>query len=145
MESLTSGPSVRSSVILFSPQIASDTSAPVVDFPDTIRVPVYASASFDLTDYISEMHSYTVSIDEDITQDENENGIREDDFTITGSKITLQEKILNIVPHTSLDTSTALLRVVDENGNSTFKSLTIEIYAPVPQISIVTSTGWTLG
>ncbi len=142
IRALTESNTVRSEVVLFSPQIASDTSAPVIDFPDTVRVPVYATGTFDLTDYISEMHSYTVSIDEDITLDENGNGISEDDFTTTGSKISLRNNILTIAPHTSLDTATALLRVTDENGNTSLKGLTIEIYAPVPQITSITGTGW---
>ncbi len=131
---------VVSDVILFSPQISGDTSDPVVDIPEVLRVPVYVSKTFDLSEYISEMNSYDILFDQDVRIDENGNGILDDDYTKTASQISLVGNSLIVARHTTLDTHEMLVKVTDEQGNLTVKPLTIEIYAPVPQIDAMTGT-----
>lgn len=67
-------------VALFAPQASLDHGSPIVDLDDRIRVPVYKSISYQLSDFITDVSPYTVSIDPDLTQDENQNGIYDDDF-----------------------------------------------------------------
>ena len=105
---------VLTNISLFAPQIASDKSAPIIDFPETVRIPVYSTKSFALEDFISEMHDFTVRIDPNTALDENKNGIYDDDLTITGSNIILDANNLTFRAHTNLDTYTALMEVTDE-------------------------------
>lgn len=63
-----------------SPQASLDNSPPVVDISQKIRIPVYQSKSLKLSDFITEMSSYTVLIDSDITVDSNGDGIYDNDF-----------------------------------------------------------------
>ncbi len=135
LRALSNDETTVSDVILFSPQISGDSSAPIIDIPEVIRVPVYASKTIDLSEYISEMNSYDIVFDENVALDENGNGIPDDDFIKNGSKISLQNKTLNVNIHTSLDTYQSLFRVTDEMGNTAFKLVQIEIYPPVPQIA----------
>ncbi len=106
--------STQSDVVLFAPQVFSDNTAPVVDLPDQIRIPVYAERIFDLRDTISEMNTYSVSIDENIRVDTNGNQISDDDFSQTGSQISLQGNNLIIHPYTTLGTFVALISVSDD-------------------------------
>jgi hypothetical protein len=136
---------VLTSISLFAPQIASDKSAPVIDFPETVRIPVYSTKSFALKDFISEMHDYTVRIDPSTTVDEDKNGIYDDDLTTTGSNIIVDANTLTFRAHTNLDTYTALMEVRDEMGNVSRKAFNVEIYAPIPSIDTITNTGWASG
>ena len=136
---------VLTSISLFAPQIASDKSAPVIDFPETVRIPVYSTKSFALKDFISEMHDYTVRIDPNTTVDEDKNGIYDDDLTTTGSNIIVDANTLTFRAHTNLDTYTALMEVRDEMGNVSRKAFNVEIYAPIPSIDTITNTGWASG
>lgn len=136
---------VLTNVSLFAPQIASDKSDPIIDFPDNIRIPVYSTVSFPFDDFISEMSSYRVRIDPDTSKDQDNNGIYDDDFTLTGTNIQVNSKSLTFQAHTTLETYTALMEVVDEMGNTSRKAFNVEIYAPIPTIQAVTNTGWTNG
>lgn len=64
---------VHAGVTLLSPQAFLDKSAPVIDIPEKIRVPVYQQTSFDLKNFITDRSAYTVSIDPDITVDSDKN------------------------------------------------------------------------
>jgi hypothetical protein len=139
---LDNDPTTVSDVILLSPQVSGDQSAPIIDIPDVIRVPVYSSKIVDLSEYVSEMNAYDIVFDEDITLDENGNGIPDDDFTKNWSGLSLVDKTLTIAAHTSLDTYESIFKVVDERGNTAFKWVQIEIYPPVPQITNISWTGW---
>ena len=54
-----------------------------------IRIPVYQTLSRSLADIITEMSSYTVTIDPDTTLDSDGNGIYDDDFISSGSGISV--------------------------------------------------------
>ncbi len=67
-----------------APQASLDRSSPVINV-GVIRIPVYKSSSITMTDIITDMSPYSVSIDPDVTTDANGNGIYEDDFISNGS------------------------------------------------------------
>ena len=70
----------RAGVLLLSPQAGSDTTSPVISLEENIRVPVYAQEKFLIKDFVTELSKYTLSIDEDISQDADNNGVFDDDF-----------------------------------------------------------------
>ncbi|MBP9779728.1 hypothetical protein KBD33_03855 [Candidatus Gracilibacteria bacterium] len=134
---------VYSNVVLFSPQSSNDSNAPIIDTPDVIRIPVYATGSLDLARYVSEMNDYSILFDEDIAKDTITNGVPYDDFVTEGSKMKLKDDEIFFEVQTTLSTYTALLKITDEGGNVAFKDLNIEIYAPIPQIENITEDGAT--
>lgn len=76
--------------ILLAPQASSDRSPPIVDIPELIRIPVYTSKTYKLSDYITERNKYSVKVDPDISVDADGNGLTNDDFSsIGGSGVTL--------------------------------------------------------
>jgi hypothetical protein len=75
--------------VLFTPQAASDTSAPDVDIRDALRIPVYQKQQYNRRDIVTDTNTYTTLIDSDITQDTNKNGIYDDDFVASASGVTI--------------------------------------------------------
>lgn len=75
---------VRAGPMLLAPQASSDRGYPIVETPSSIRIPVYTSKSFKLSDYIIERSTYSVSADPDTTVDGNGNTIMDDDFSSSG-------------------------------------------------------------
>ena len=74
---------ISSRVTLLSPQKSFDTSAPELNIPESIRLPVYQTLEYSLRDILSETNSYSLGIDEDMTTDTNGNGTYDDDFSST--------------------------------------------------------------
>lgn len=70
-------------VTLLAPQKSFDTSAPELDIPESIRLPVYQTLEYSLKDILSETNTYSLGIDEDMTTDANGNGTYDDDFSLT--------------------------------------------------------------
>jgi hypothetical protein len=134
LQSLTSNRVTPSRVTLLSPQKIFDTSAPEIDIPEVVRVPVYQNISLPLGDAISEMHSYIVSLDPDISQDENGNGVYDDDFSTGGANIVVSGKSLNIGPFLTLGNREIKLKVTDDLGNIAYKNITLSVYAPIPSL-----------
>ena len=77
-------------VTLLAPQKSLDTDAPIVDIPQTIRVPVYQKKEFITKDVITDVSEYTIQIDPDITGDENRDGIFDNDFTQKGDGVEIR-------------------------------------------------------
>lgn len=71
--------------ILLSPRATSDVSVPEIEFPSDLRIPVYQNKTLAFDQYITESSPYSLSIDPDITQDANKNGIFDDDFVTTAT------------------------------------------------------------
>lgn len=76
---------VSAGVTLLAPQASLDQSAPMIDLADTLDIPVYQTSTYPLSDIITEMSAYTVSIDPDVAQDENTDGIYDNDFTASAT------------------------------------------------------------
>ncbi len=70
--------------MLLSPQTTSDDGAPIVDLPSRIRLPIYSTKSYKISDILTDLSSASITIDSDLTTDTNGNGIFDDDFTTTG-------------------------------------------------------------
>jgi hypothetical protein len=81
LRSLTDDQMIRAGVTLIAPQASLDRSPPVVDIAGRERIPVYQTRSKPLSDIITEMSSYTLTIDPDTTIDSDGNGIFDDDFS----------------------------------------------------------------
>lgn len=82
LRNLADDTSVHAGIVLFAPQASSDHSAPVIDIPDSIRIPVYTEKTLKLKDFITETNTYSVIVDPDITVDTNEDSIVDDDFSL---------------------------------------------------------------
>lgn len=79
---------------LLAPIASLDRSSPILDV-GTLRIPVYTSRTINQSEIITDMSPYVVSIDPDITQDADNNGVYEDDFTMSGADIQVtQDQII---------------------------------------------------
>ncbi len=77
-------------VTLLAPQKSLDTDAPIVDIPQTIRVPVYQKKEFITKEVITDISEYTIQIDPDITVDENGDGLFDNDFSQQGTGVEIR-------------------------------------------------------
>lgn len=71
--SLKNPDSIGAGITLLAPLASLDNSAPVVDIPSKIQIPVYQSQTFALKDIISDMSPTNISIDPDTSVDEDGN------------------------------------------------------------------------
>jgi hypothetical protein len=140
LRSLKDNSIVRAGVTLLAPQASLDRSPPVLELPSSIRIPVYQSQKYLLSDIVTDMSAYSFLIDPDITQDENANTFFEDDFTSTGIGMNIDNESVSFGPFDALGTRTMYIQIQDEYGNTTRESLDIEVYAPVPQIQTLSAT-----
>ncbi len=83
--------------------------------------------------------------DMDVTQDENGDGIYDNDFTTSSSGLLITESTLEFGPFDTLDPRLVLLKAQDEYRNTLLFPLRVEVYAPIPQIESVSSTGMLSG
>jgi hypothetical protein len=84
LQNLTDKQIDRAGVILIPPQATSDDGDPIVDLPTRIRLPIYSTRSYRITDILTDLSNATISIDSDLTRDTHSNGIFDDDFTASG-------------------------------------------------------------
>jgi hypothetical protein len=145
IQNLTDRENVLAAVSLLAPLASSDVSAPVVDFPDTISIPVYQKKTFSLKDFVFDTNPYTVTIDSDTSLDENNNWVYDDDFGQATTGATIEGNNISFGSFDSLSKKQMLLRVQDAYGNITLKNLTVSVYSPLPQILEVSGTGWVRG
>lgn len=80
LRSLQDSRDVRAGVTLIAPQASLDRSPPVLDVSGDYRVPVYQTLRLELSDIVTDMSPYTLSIDRDTTRDSDGNGESDDDF-----------------------------------------------------------------
>jgi hypothetical protein len=137
--------SVQAGVTLLAPQESLDQSPPLVELDDTLRIPVYQSRIYSLSGILRDQSPVTLSIDPDITQDENRDGISDNDFSQSGSTFFLTGDTLRFGSFDTLDRHTLLLRASDMYLNFTLVPLILEIYAPTPEIEGFTATGHLYG
>jgi hypothetical protein len=128
-------------VVLFSPQASSDDGAPIVDLPTRIRLPIYSTKEFNISDVLTDLSQATITIDSDLTIDSDNNSITDDDFASSGTGFSISSQILSIGTFTAPGKYTMSLKAVDNMGNTTIMPLQIEAYAVIPQIQSVTPTG----
>ncbi len=145
MENLTPNKTDRAGVILFSPQVSSDDGAPLIDLPTRIRLPIYSTKSYKISDILTDLSNATLAIDSDLTIDTNGNGIPDDDFGTNSSKFTLTPFDLVLGKFTTPGIYNMSLKATDDMGNTTVMPLQIEAYVLIPQIQIVTPTENILG
>lgn len=136
---------VRAGVTLLAPQESLDQSPPLIELDDTLRIPVYQSRIYSLSGILRDQSPVTLSIDPDITQDENGDSIVDNDFSDSGSTFYLSGDILRFGPFDTLDRHTVLLRANDAFMNLTLLPVILEVYAPTPEIEGFTSTGYLYG
>ena len=82
----------RAGVVLLSPQIASDSSNPVISLSERIRVPVYVEKKFPISDFVTELSDFTIQIDENINIDSDANGVYDDDFDSTRNHVKISDQ-----------------------------------------------------
>jgi hypothetical protein len=141
LRSLIDDRMIRAWVTLIAPQASLDRSSPVIDV-GVVRIPVYSSKTLSQNDIITDMSPYVVAIDPDVTVDSDGNGVYEDDFSsAAGSGITITATDIIFWTYDTLGKRMVNMRVVDEYGNEAIEPVEIEVYAPIPKIEMVTSTG----
>jgi hypothetical protein len=86
------------------------------------------------------MSPYTLTIDPDITIDGDKNGIYEDDFASNAPSMTVTPESLTVGPYDTLGTRMMNMRILDAYGNITIAPLEIDVYAPIPQITTISTT-----
>lgn len=101
--------------------------------------------TYPFSDFITEMSTYSVSIDPDVTQDEDGDGIYDNDYTRSASGVTVTDTSIVFGPYSELTAHLMALRVQDEYSNTTILPIRVEIYSPIPQIETVSDTGTLLG
>ncbi len=119
-------------ITLLAPQKSLDTDPPIVDLPDTIRVPVYQKKDFILKDVMTDSSDFSVKIDPNITLDENGDGIYDNDFSPQGTGVSVVSGKISFGPYDTLDPRLMSLEVMDEFGNTTIHPIGIEVYTPTP-------------
>jgi hypothetical protein len=141
MANLTAKKSDRAGVILFAPQASSDDGAPIVDLPTRIRLPIYATKSYKISDILTDLSQATITIDNDLTLDSDKNNISDDDFATSGTGFSISSQTLTFGKFTTPGKYTMLIQAVDDMGNTSAVPLKIEAYAVIPQIQSVTKQG----
>lgn len=114
LKHLSEGKNDRAGVLLMAPQLASDKTSPVISLGDSIRVPVYAEQSFALSDIVTELSKYSVTVDPDTTVDENKNGIYDDDFVASGDGVRVTDHDMIFGPFSAPGARTMNLKIRDE-------------------------------
>lgn len=131
----------RAWVILLSPQLSSDSSAPIVSIDSVVRVPVYAETRYNFSDIITELSSYTVTVDEDISQDEDNNSIFDDDFVSKWKNISINNSEIIFWKYDSPGNKNIILKVRDENWNTTLVPIVVEVFTPIANLENATISG----
>jgi FG-GAP-like repeat len=145
IENLTDKKLDRAWVTLLSPQAASDDGDPVIDLPTEIRLPIYTTHSYPLSDVLTDLSAATLTVDSDITTDTDNNGVFDDDFTAKSSTVAISSSDIIFGSFIQPGRYNMMLKAVDALGNMTTMPLIVTAYTPLPQIQSVTSTGWVLG
>lgn len=83
LQSLSSPSHIRAGVTLIAPQASLDKSPPVVDIAGRERLPVYQTSKKNISDIVTEMSDYTFSIDPDTSIDSDNDGIFDNDFSLS--------------------------------------------------------------
>ena len=117
----------------------------MVDLDATLRIPVYQKISYAFSDIITDVSAYQVTIDGDVTQDENGDGIYDDDFRVSGSGFSIGDTNMTFGPFDTLGPRQMILRVRDVFGNTTTLPLRLDVYAPLPTIRSMSATGYLHG
>ncbi len=142
---LTKKKTDRAGIELLAPQIASDDSAPIIEVPSRVRVPIYGYRTLSLDSLVTDMSRATIQIDGDITVDSDKNGTSDDDFATSGSGFALSTTELRIGGYPTPALYTMQIRATDEMGNTSMSPLVVEAYTPIPQIQSLSSTGNLIG
>jgi hypothetical protein len=145
LQNLTDGKLDRAWVTLLSPQATSDDGEPVIDLPTDIRLPIYTTRSYLLSDILTDLSPVGLTIDSDITTDTNNNTIFDDDFTTESSTVAISSSDIMFWSFTQPGRYNMVLRAIDTLGNTTTLPISVTAYTPLPQIQSVSSTGWVLG
>jgi hypothetical protein len=121
---------------LLAPQASSDDGSPIVDLPSRIRLPIYSTREYKITDILTA----NITIDNDLTTDSNNDSISDNDFAVSGTGFEITTQSLKFGKFTVPGKYNMTLRAVDDMGNTTVMPLIVEAYTLVPQIQNVTNT-----
>lgn len=125
---------------MLAPQASSDDGSPIVDLPSRIRLPIYSTREYKITDILTDLSSANITIDNDLTTDSNNDGISDNDFAVSGTGFEITTQSLKFGKFTVPGKYNMTLRAVDDMGNTTVMPLIVEAYTLVPQIQNVTNT-----
>ncbi len=136
---------------ILTPQLAADETGPDMQrVPDTIRVPILSEQTVDLHPYITDaLPIKDIYIDGDPTVDTDGDMIPDDDrdsddihssYHIRRGA-SMYEYVFGAYQTTY--TRTIRIRATDINNHSSYKDVSLTVYAPVPQVQSATATGIT--
>jgi hypothetical protein len=144
LTSLRTGHDIHAGVTLLAPLASLDRSSPVITLTEQ-RVPVYQSKSIPLSEVVSDMSDVTIRADDDITVDTNRNWVFEDDFTTQSDTLSISSSDIKLGTYHELGRRVLLVEATDTYGNTTTEPLSVEIYAPIPQIRALSQSGSLVG
>ena len=149
------GAGTSTDIALLAPQQAGDTDAPLVTFPRTLSIPIFTERTIDLRPYIADASAIRdVYVDGDTTVDSTDSRVPNsndaipdnDDDTATPDNpygIHKGAHMTELVfgPYDSVFTRHIRIFFKDVNNNISYRDVTLSTYAPVPELSAVTSSG----
>lgn len=152
--------STTSNQSIFSPQLKADNLAPELDLDSWIKVPVYISKEINLTDNVSE--NWWISNLKEVYIDSNLQLDSDSDWDATNDKDNLisdwKNKAnievllsnislkLKILAFDNIFTKNIRIYLVDKNNNIWYKDVSLQVYAPIPEIKSDSSNTiiWTI-
>lgn len=114
LQNLTVKKMDRAGVILFAPQISSDTGAPIVDLPSRIRLPIYSTKTYKISDILTDLSSATITIDSNLNIDSDNNGSSGDDFAQIGTGFSISNTSITFGSFATPGKYSMNLRALDE-------------------------------
>jgi hypothetical protein len=142
--------STLSNQILLAPQIKADQSSPIL-YLHSIRIPIYQEQTVDITQEIYEsswikgIAEVIVDLDLEVDSDGDWN-TKNDIYNTTWSGVVVEHNDISIKlklwSFEELFTKNIGVTLVDDNGNDSFKEVSLEVYTPAPEIT--SYTNWTI-
>lgn len=107
--------------------------------PELVRVPVYARESYQFSAIISELSKYSVTIDVDTSVDSDGNGIYDDDFVTESNSLKILPTEIEFGAFDVPGDRNMVLRVQDEQGNTSVIPLTVQVFTPIPTLENISA------
>lgn len=102
-------------------------------------MPVYARESYQFSAIISELSKYSVTIDVDTSVDADGNGIYDDDFVTESNSLKILPTEIEFGPFDVPGDRNMVLRVQDEQGNTSILPLTVQVFTPIPTLENISA------
>lgn len=102
-------------------------------------MPVYARESYKFSAIISELSQYSVDVDVDTSVDADGNGIYDDDFVKESNFLKILPTEIEFGPFDVPSDRNMVLRVRDEQGNTSVVPFTVQVFTPIPTLEHISA------